>query len=549
MIGSPRDGGNDARLLQMVEAAVEANDLEKAVTLARNALASGIAHPLLYNLRSYWYEGRGRYREALADLANAVALAPGDPMVQNAYGLCLTRFDRWYDAIVAFEAAAKAKPDFSYAFFNLGWAQERVGELDAARASFEKAHDIDPASAEPLSRLAALAARRSDWGVAEDLANRALAIEPAHALATTVLINLGLSRRDHAQAEALIDKLLAGEKTPPYERSVTLSFLGELRHAQGRYPEAFAAYDDSNRERKKIFGPHFKEQGSETAYSYVEWLIGYFERVPTERWRAAPASGDTSGGTAAHAFLIGFPRSGTTLLENILACNPAIVSLEEKEVLIDSVRAFLANDTGRAKLENASEAELDTYRRLYWKRVKEFGLDVAGKVFVDKQPLATIKLPVIVKLFPDAKILFAIRDPRDVVLSCFRRQFALNQSMYEFLTIDGAARFYAAVMRLGAIYREKFGLPWHVVRHEAVIEDFEAETRRACDFLGVEWTAEMHQFAERARRKPVATPSAAQVVRGLNRDGMAQWRHYAAQMEPALPFLKPWIEAFGYSAE
>ena len=106
-----------------------------------------------------------------------------------------------------------------------------------------------------------------------------------------------------------------------------------------------------------------------------------------------------------------------------------------------------------------------------------------------------------------------------------------------------------ALMRLGAIYREKFGLPWHVVRHEAVIEDFEAETRRACDFLGIEWTAEMHRFAERARQKPVATPSAAQVVRGLNRDGMAQWRHYAAQMEPALPFLKPWIETFGYSAE
>ncbi|MGC9953364.1 MAG: sulfotransferase [Rhizomicrobium sp.] len=545
--GRIRDPRRDAQILQTVEAAVNAGEIPKAVALARDALAGGLGHSLLFNLRAYWFEEQGRNDEALADLGNAVALAPDDPLIQNSYGLCLTKLDRWQEAIAAFQAAVRLKPDFPHAHFNLGWALERVGELELARQCFARANEIDPGSAEPIARLAALAARRADWDEADETANRALAIDPKQALAATAQINVRIARRDYDQALSLIERLLGDQATPPYERTVTLSLLGDLRHAQGRYSEALEAYSQSNQERRKIFAPRYEAPGTESAYSYVQWLIEYFETAAAEKWTAAGGiSAAAGGGTATHAFLVGFPRSGTTLLENVLASNPAIVSLEEKEVLVDSVRAFLANERGRDRLETLGGEELEKYRRLYWTRVEQHGVNVAGKVFVDKQPLTSIKLPVIVKLFPGAKILFAIRDPRDVVLSCFRRQFMLNPSMYEFLTIEGAARFYAAVMHLSALYREKFGLAWHVVRHESVVDDFEAETGKVCDFLGVEWTEEMRQFTQRAKARPIATPSAVQVARGLNREGVGQWRNYAKELEPALPFLKPWIEQFGY---
>src|SRR6185295_19458453 len=154
-------------------------------------------------------------------------------------------------------------------------------------------------------------------------------------------------------------------------------------------------------------------------------------------------------------------------------------------------------------------------------------------------------LPLIAKLFPAAKILFAIRDPRDVVLGCFRRTFRVNPAMFEFLALGGTARFYDAVMSIGEISRQKLGLKWHDLRHEALIEDFDTELRQVADFIGLEWNDAMRDFAQRARTRSARTPSAVQLARGLSRGGMGQWRHYAQELTPVLPILKPWVERFG----
>ena len=145
-------------------------------------------------------------------------------------------------------------------------------------------------------------------------------------------------------------------------------------------------------------------------------------------------------------------------------------------------------------------------------------------------------------------MLFARRDPRDVVLSCFRRRFGMNASMYQLLTLQGAAAYYDAVMRLSELYRELLPLPLHEVRYESLVEDFEGTARAACDFLGLDWDAQMADFAARAPMRGISTPSAAQVARGLNREGQGSWRRYREQMAPVLPLLEPWVQRFGYEA-
>src|SRR5690349_17488151 len=127
-------------------------------------------------------------------------------------------------------------------------------------------------------------------------------------------------------------------------------------------------------------------------------------------------------------------------------------------------------------------------------------------------PLSSGLLPVVAKLFPDARVLFARRDPRDVVLSCFRRRFGMNASMYELPTLEGAASYYDAVMRLSEVYRGILPLPQHLVRYESLVEDFEGTARAACAFLGLEWSKEMLDFAAKARSRGISTPSAAQVA-------------------------------------
>jgi hypothetical protein len=110
------------------------------------------------------------------------------------------------------------------------------------------------------------------------------------------------------------------------------------------------------------------------------------------------------------------------------------------------------------------------------------------------------------------------------------------------------AAYYDAVMRLSEIYRNFLTLPQHPVCYESLVEDFEGTARSACSFIGLDWDPGMADFASKARARDIATPSAAQVARGLNREGQGVWRRYQQQMTPVLPALEPWVERFGYMA-
>jgi hypothetical protein len=223
-----------------------------------------------------------------------------------------------------------------------------------------------------------------------------------------------------------------------------------------------------------------------------------------------------------------------------------VVSLEEHELLADGVLAFMREPVNFQALARADAPTLDALRAAYWHGVRSAGIDVAGKVFLDKHPLNSLKLPLIAKLFPKARILFAVRDPRDVILSCFRRRFQMNPSMYEFLTVPGAAAFYDAVMDFAYTAKHSLGLDWHEVRYERLIENFEREMRGICDDLSLDWMESMGDFAQRVQAREHATPSTAQLSQGLVTSATTQWRRYERHLQPALPALEPWIKRLGY---
>jgi hypothetical protein len=254
----------------------------------------------------------------------------------------------------------------------------------------------------------------------------------------------------------------------------------------------------------------------------------------------------SGGGAAGHVFLLGFPRSGTTLLEVILEGHPQVVSLEENELLIEGVHEFMRRPDDLDGLARAAPAQLDQLRKSYWRNVAAAGVDVAGKIFVDKYPLNSLKLPLIARLFPGAKVLFACRDPRDVVLSCFRHRFRMSAPLYELLSIEGAARYYDAVMGLVVRLSGVLSLDMCLVRHEDVVTEFAREMKRVCAFLNLEWAPAMGDFALRTKDRAVLTPSTAQLVRGLNTEGLGQWHRYRPHLESVLPLLEPWVKRFYY---
>jgi tetratricopeptide (TPR) repeat protein len=535
--------------LERVDAALRNHGLFAAAQLALQALDEGVEHPSLLNVGASARFGEGRFEEAAELLKCARSLAPKDPNVLNSLGVCLKALGRTDAALQSYNAALRLDPGMVAAHFNRGAMLEEISDIKGARSAYERAAALDPSYVEPLAGLAWLDAQAGDAASARTRGERALGLSPSNVLARLALAAADLLQGDLESAGARLSALSEDSALSPVNRSIVLGLIGDLRDSKGRPAEAFAAYEASNAGLRALNAAWFEAPGKRTALDQVRRLASWFEAADPDPWREAPPIRPRAADPRAHVFLVGFPRSGTTLLENVLAAHPEVVSLEEKDCLEAVSAPYLASGEGLERLARIGPGEALRQRDAYWARVRSHGVEPRGRVFIDKMPLASIQLPVVAKLFPNARVLFARRDPRDVVLSCFRRRFGMNPSMYQLLTLESAAAFYDAVMRLSERYRELLPLPQHLVRYEGLVEDFEETARAACEFVGLEWNDAMLDFAEKARTRGISTPSAAQVARGLNREGQGAWRRYRVQLAPVLPLLEPWIERFGYASE
>jgi len=397
---------------------------------------------------------------------------------------------------------------------------------------------LSPSSSAALSRLAVLAVQRGDATGARELAARALALDPRDAAAAIAFAQASLQLKDISSAEQMV-AALSQQDLGPVNRAFALSLAGDVLDAQNRVAETFVAYGQSKQVLREAYAPYMAKV--ESVRARETRLAEYFRRADPAAWRTTAAVPERT-----HVFLVGFPRSGTTLLGQVLASHPDVQTMEERTCLMDSAATFFGSDADLDRLAALSESALDSWRDRYWQRVAESGGGPSKPVFVDKMPLNAPFLPLIAKLFPQARILFALRDPRDVILSCFRRRFAMNAGMYEFTRLDSAVAYYGAVMRLMQIYAEKLSLPVFEARHESLVADFAGEAKRLCEFLGLSYRGEMAGFASRAQSQNIDTPSSAQVARGLSDAGVAQWRRYARELEPVFPMLAPFVARHGY---
>ena len=539
-----RDGAADKRRLDAVLQVVQGGDLPRAIAMAEAALGDGFEHVVLLNLSALRLENEGRLPEALMRLHRARQLAPRDVGTLNALGLCLHRLERPLEALEAFDALIAVDPNLAFAHANRGAALHTTGRLDRAAESYRRALAITPDHVVALTGLASIASRKGAHDEAASLAEAVVKQQPNLPDASMSLARAELASGDDAAAETRLHDLLVDPRLSPIEAADAWNLLGDLLDGRGDAAEAFKAYETCNALLARAYAERFATGPSAT--DFARGMIGYFRQARPQDWARRPSPATNPYAPKSHVFLLGFPRSGTTLLEVALAGSPEVVTLEEQEALSAGVRRYLRDPSDLSALATASEADLDEMRTAYWRAVREAGCESAGKVFIDRYPLNTLKLPLIAKLFPDAKILFAVRDPRDVVWSCYRRRFQMSAPMYQFLTLPGAAAFYGAAMAFKAQFDTVAELDQCAVYHEDLLADFEAEVKAICGFIGLEWRDAMRDVAARTGDRAIATPSTAQLARGLSTDGMGQWRRYAGHMGPALEILNSWVERLGY---
>ena len=542
----PRDLQADQEMLRSVFALAEKRDIARAAAIAESALASGFEHPLLLNVLATRFEHEGRFEDARKLLERAVRLTPDDTSVRNALSLVLQRLGRPAEALQHVDRVLKAHPELGFAHANRGNALIAMGALGKAEQSHRRALELDPGNLAAQGALASIATHRGDHEQARDWARKVLARLPGYPDAVLSLAAAELASGSTDSAQILVCQVLADPRAGPAEQARAQGLLGDVLDAAGRYDEARGAYAACNEALRVL---HRRSAEGVDILAYTESVIGALRHGDPAQWATrlpGPREAEADGGASGHVFLLGFPRSGTTLLEVALDGHPRVVSLEEHELLTQGVLTFMREPVDFGPMLHDQSGALPGLRADYWRQVRDAGVNIAGKIFVDKHPLHTLKLPLIARMFPRAKILFAYRDPRDVVFSCYRRRFSMNPAMYQLLTLEGAAALYDVTMRLAEQGRRTLNLDWFDLRYEALVADLSGQLRAVCNFLGLDWDPALTEFAARAHAREHATPSTAQLVRGLDRSGIGHWRHYEAALAPILPTLQTWVERLHY---
>lgn len=535
----------DPILRARIDRALAGNAIAQAAKLAEAALARGDVDPMLLNLAAWQREESGDYAGAHRLLRQALTLAPGDPLILGAIGAVLRKEGLLDEAAAVLDQALAVAPFHAATWLERGYVYDALRSWADAKVSYAQALALDPMLAPALAKLADGAAKDGDAATGRQLADRALAIDPREPTALCALATIDIEARDGAAAEARMTALLK-TTVKGDDRTRAFTLLGDALDRQDRTREAFAAYGRAQTNFRSIYTAQLSPTADRPSHrSFIETIAAQVRDTPPAP--RAIVDGAVAGAAARHVFLLGYPRSGTTLVENVLASAPDVVALEERDTLVDTDEVLVANDGTMPSLDTLAPATIDALRAAYWRRVTTMAGSVVGKSFVDMNPFNGIKLPIIARLFPDAKILIMRRDPRDIVLSCYRINFTPSTAAWAFSDLVETARHYDALMQLTELCRDRLPLAFHEVRYDRLVTDFEATVRDLAAFLDLPWTEDFRKFDRTAQTRGVRTASATQVRRGLF-DGRGQWRRYADDLAPVLPILAPWVERFGFDA-
>jgi tetratricopeptide (TPR) repeat protein len=484
---------------------------------------------------------RGDVPAAMAIFHDVLARRPHDPEALTGMGSALRQQGQLREAILHCDAAIRSDAGYAPAWLERAFVFAAGGSIDPAFDCYAQAAARDPDCAGAFAGMASISARRGDAAATRNHALRALAIDPRNVIATCALATIEIEGGDAAVAEQRLAALLEHDGGPTAENAVAYNVLGDARDRLGKIDGAFCAYATGKKIFVQVHAP-LMDTRTQTQTQFIEMIRDGLAAVDgTSGWAIADDSASPR-----HVFLLGYPRSGTTLVENILASMPKTTALEERPTLGESDRAFLVDPEAITQLAALDWGGAKQHRNAYWAKVAASGATPPPDgMFVDMDPLKATRLPIIARLFPTAHILIMRRDPRDVVWSCFHTNFALTNATYEYTDLERTARHYDAMMRLTELCLAKLPLNTHIVRYDRIVRDFEAETKRLCAFIGTPWSEDLRHFDRTALKRGVATASAAQVRKPLY-DGTRQWERYALHLAPVMPILQPWIDKFGF---
>lgn len=510
----------------------------------------------------------GKFDEAVGALRRAVALDSSSAPTRLNLCTALVTVGDWDDAETELQRMAVDFPDDPKPLGELHVLLKQEGReqeaLDAMRAAVAR----DPTDPALLLGLAAHLSQMIKTAEAEAVYRQVLEVDPANGVAHTgIAVCYDLTNRtdelssllsqaeergvgenalnfiralDHRRHKRFAEGLAALEQvSEDVETARRCHIMGQLLEGVGRYEEAFEQYTRMNQLMSDA-GPRPEER----AARYRNMLRDRHAAMTPEwvsRWREEAEKDPRP----APVFLVGFPRSGTTLLDTMLMGHPNIEVLEEEPTLHRAFEIF----PNYEELPTAPDDKIQAARDAYFETAGGLTPLKPGNLLVDKNPLAMNAVPFIRRLFPEARIILAVRHPCDVLLSCYVTNFRLNDGMANFVDLHTAADLYDISFSYFDRVQELMPTPTHTIIYENVVADRTRELRGLFDFLGLDWHDAVldHESTAKARGR-IKTASYAQVVEPIYKRSAGRWHNYRKHLEPIIPILKPWIEKFGYEA-
>ena len=529
-------------------AAYQAGQWQQAAELCRQLLEGSAPEPNeARHLLGLSLIEMGDVDGAIRELQAALAARPQDRQVQRNLGLAWRKAGQPARAAEIWSQVPDPTPELRLQLAQAWLAADQDQKCEEQLLAI-LARDSGHVAA--ASQLAHLYDERNETERAAQYAAQALEGDPSDFQAALVRARLARRRGATAQALAQLRELAENPAHSPTNRALALGVIARIHDAADCPELAFANADAANQLLART--PAFQRVRGTSVYAttVIEQLDQWLDNARLEAWANSVEA--PQPGARAPVFLVGFPRSGTTLADRMLAAHPEIAIVEERPTLHELLARIAGSDGAHHSFDTLDSAEAETLRTAYWQRV---GDEVAGKagdlptVVVDKLPLNLVYVAPIWRVFPNARFIVALRDPRDVVLSCFLQTFAAVDAMSHFLALDTAAEYYRRVMTLGLRCLDGLPLPQYRLRYESLVENPEAEARAMLGFLGLNWDPRVARFREKLQGTRINTPSFDQVSQPIYDRAAGRWQRYRHQLEPILPGLHDLIARLGYSAE
>jgi tetratricopeptide (TPR) repeat protein len=480
------------------------------------------------------------FAQARRHYERLVQQSPRDAVIWFEYGSAASGLRDQASAERAWQKALALAPDNAELIGMIGHQYQSLRKPDKARACFAQAAAADPRTINPRISLAVLAEQNHRLEEARAAVEDCLAIDSKDDQARYFAAVLNRRENKLAEAERRLRDLIASGPKHPYVQYACRYELAQVLDRTERFDEAMEQLAAAKQIVRGLTNTDLMlknyDETAESARRFTQSLPRnilhtWAQSFPTTKREPIPPL----------AFLGGHPRSGTTLLEQVLDAHPGVAAFDEPTAFLH----VLQPEFHRSK--ELSGARLNTLRRLYTQALlQESGPTASGKLLVDKNPSPTARLPLWLRVFPELRVLIALRDPRDVVISCYFQNIPLNPTNVNFLSLERVARHYADLMDIWLAVREWEGFAWLETRYEDTVANLQIEGRRVTEFLGLTWDEAQGRFYEKSRQKQLYSPTYQDVTRPVYKGSVARWRSYEKHLAPILPALEPYCRKLGY---